>query len=432
VNVRFQRIVSDLPLAVNDTTWEEWPLPFRRARLPVRFGGLGLTPATGIMDSAYVSSLGLCWSSLGVHSSGLLDRARQSLLSLAHSTTVVESTDIRFPAQLALEHANYRLKALGKIFGATTGSSVDLSTYVSSHVPDIMAQLNANRLQHSLSLVVTSKLYDLTMREVISHYEPHLSSYYLARFLSSSCRESATWCTVVPTEPLFTISAQKYSYLLAFQIGSKIPNSHLWQTHCDCGTSLSIDPCHVYSCERRYPHDRVKVQLSKLCQAAGLIPTIEPLHTCHGPCQPDLAVPDLDSSGKTLLVDFTTADAAVASHLNRGSAKTYHVAWKFVEKAKLQKYGCNFDASLYSFLPVAMEASGRWSSGLARFFGWVKRFAKVNRIQNAVRHSLWVARWRKILSVVFRVSQIICLESLVQSLSADSSRAVQVESDGEY
>ena len=53
--------------------------------------------------------------------------------------------------------------------------------------------------------------------------------------------------------------------------------------------------------------------------------------------------------------------------------------------------------------------------------------ATPNRIQDFIRHSAFVERWRKVISVVFRVSQIICLESLVGSLSAASSRRVMVE-----
>jgi len=303
----------------------------------------------------------------------------------------------------------------------------DLAAYLDTNVQQIMARLNKKHLQYSLTSVEVSRKYDLTMRDVISHYEPRVASYHLARFLSSSCRESALWSTVVPTEPVFTIAPQKFSYLLAFQIGSRIPGSQLWRSNCDCGLSLVTDPCHVYSCERRYPHDRVKIQLAHFCRAAGLIPTVEPLHTCHGPCQPDLAIPDLEHSGKTLLVDFTTADPSAVSHLNRGSAKSYHVAWKHVEQEKQRKYLGNFDVSQFSFLPVAMESSGRWSRGLFRFYGQVKAFARLNRIQDFVRHSAFVERWRKVIAVVFRVSQVICLESLVGSLSSAVSRRVAVE-----
>jgi len=427
VNIRLQRVVPDLPLVQINDSWNQWALPYCRARLPLRLGGLGIIAAAHLSHSAYLASLGTSWSSLGTLSSSFLDCARSSLLHLVDSTASVSSQDPRFPTDLAVEHATLRSKTLWKLCTGNAQAPVDAAAYLETHTQDIMPRLSVKHVQHSLTLVEASKFYDFTIREVFTFYEPRLASYYLARFLSSSCRESVLWSAVIPTEPIFTISPLKYGYLLAYQLGSRIPSSQHWRSNCDCGASLVQDPLHVFSCERRYPHDRVKVQLAHFCKAAGLLPTIEPLNTCHGPCQPDLAVPDLLSSGQTLLVDFTTADAGAVSHLNRGSAKTYHVAWKHVEACKTQKYSGNFDAAQYSFLPVAMESSGRWSGGLYRFFSQVKSFARLNRTQDAVRHSAFVARWRKVLCVVFRVSQIICLESLVSSLVSDGSQAIAVD-----
>lgn len=189
---------------------------------------------------------------------------------------------------------------------------------------------------------------------------------------------------------------------------------------------LKLDPFHVFGCERAYPHDRVKIQIGKFCQAAGLVPTIEPSNTCHGPCRPDIAIPDLDADGKTVLVDFTTADPGVVSHLNRGSAKNYHTAWKHAELSKVRKYSGNYDAGVYRFLPAAVESTGRWSGGLFQLFGLVKRFARVNRIQDSVRHSAFVAHWRNVICVVYRISQIITVESLSRGLTAGSSLAIDV------
>jgi len=193
---------------------------------------------------------------------------------------------------------------------------------------------------------------------------------------------------------------------------------------CDCGTALRGDPLHVFGCERRYAHDKVKIQLSRFCQSAGLAPTLEPLNTCHGSCRPDIALPDLDVDGRTILLDFTTADPGTASHLNSGSSKSYHVSAQRVEQLKSTKYHGNFDPAVYSFFPLAMEVPGRWSKGMFRFFGQVKKYAKLNRIPDPLRHSAWVEHWRKIICVVFRVSQVISVESLSRSLLSGDSMAI--------
>jgi hypothetical protein len=103
VNIRLQRIIPDLPLVQINDSWDQWALPYRRARLPVRLGGLGLTAASSISHSAYVASVGTSWSSLGAFSSSLLDCVRPSLSHLVDATAPVTSSDLRFPSQLALD-----------------------------------------------------------------------------------------------------------------------------------------------------------------------------------------------------------------------------------------------------------------------------------------------------------------------------------------
>jgi len=376
-----------------------------------------------MMHSAFVSSLGFSWSFLGAYTASFSDVVRPSLLHLIGSTGIVSSNETHYPEALAVEHSGQRTKLLWKIFsGSSVPDSID--DYLASGVSDIMGRLNKRSVQSTLTSIESSKLYDVTMRDVVSSYEPHLVPYYLARFLSGSCRESALWSSVIPTEPVFSISPAKYSFLLAYQLGSRLPGSQQLLASCDCGASLATDRLHVFGCERRYPHDRIKVQLHKFCQAAGLVPTLEPLHTCHGACQPDIAIPDLDSDGKTMLVDFTTADPGAACYLNRGSHRSYHVAWKLAEKAKMDKYSGQFDAGAYAFAPLAMEIPGRWSAGLFKFFGRVKSYARLNRIQDPVRHSAFVGHWRKVLCVVFRVAQVICVESLFRSLLSGTSMAI--------
>jgi hypothetical protein len=346
------------------------------------------------------------------------------LMHLFDATQMVNSDDARFPSDLAALHATKRAKSLWTLLSGSSTAPPNAAEYLHDNANDVVARLDIKTIQFSLSSVVSSRLYDVTMREVITTFEPQVVPYYLARFLSGSCREAALWSMVIPTEPLFCISPSKYSHLLAYQLGCALPNSRRWPTSCECGAALRLDPLHVFGCERRYPHDRVKIQLSRFCQAAGLVPTLEPLNTCHGSCRPDIAIPDLDADGKTVLVDFTSADPGAVSHLNLGSSKSYHVAAQRAEQLKISKYQGNFDPAGYVFCPLAMEVPGRWSKGLFRFFGQVKRYARLNRIQDSLRHSSWVEHWRKVFCVVYRVSQVICVESLSHSLLSGESMAI--------
>ena len=224
------------------------------------------------------------------------------------------------------------------------------------------------------------------------------------------------WAAVIPSQPLFAVSPSKFDLLLSYQLGLPFPQQLRYPSSCECSVSLQRDPLHIIGCERRYPHDRVKLQLAKFCQAAGLVPTVEPLNTCTGPCQPDIAIPDLHPDGKTILVDITTADPGAVTHLNRESAKKYFVAAEAVEAAKRTKYSGNFNPDLYEFNAIAMETPGRWSRDFARFFNKIKRFAQLNRVQGSVRHSLFIQHWRRRLCLTFRLSQAISAESLSSSL----------------
>lgn len=98
-----------------------------------------------------------------------------------------------------------------------------------------------------------------------------------------------------------------------------------------------------------------------------MVPTLEPLNACHGNCRPDIA-PDLEVDGKIILVDFISADPGAVSHLNRGSSKMYHVTAHRAEQLKVGKYHGNFDSAVHTFCPLAMEVTGRWNTGMFRFF----------------------------------------------------------------
>jgi len=95
VNIRLQRIVPDLPLVAINTSVDQWPCSYKRARLPVRLGGLGILAASCMMHSAFVASLGFSWSFLGAYSAAFSNVVRPSLLQLAHSADLVPCAESR-------------------------------------------------------------------------------------------------------------------------------------------------------------------------------------------------------------------------------------------------------------------------------------------------------------------------------------------------
>jgi hypothetical protein len=159
----------------------------------------------------------------------------------------------------------------------------------------------------------------------------------------------------------------------------------------------------------------LKVKLAKFCSSASLYATIEPLNVTVG-TRPDLSIPDLHPDGKTYLVDVTTADASRPRYLNKGSHKKYFIAAETSETGKTQKYAGTFNPETCDFIPAALETSGRWSKNFHRLFNKIKKFAHQNRVQDDVRHSLYVQRWRQILCVSYSTSLMISAESTMKDL----------------
>ena len=417
INNRLSRLlptINTMPLATAPTAW---PLALKRARLPLRLGGLGIPAATLHSQAAFVASIGLSWMSLQEVQAPLKSYVIASLFHFSEQTQLVDAASPLYPSALADAHAQRRCDRFQTIVGVdVTSVSADSDTWFTDNEAVIMGNLHKRFSQGRLTRIASSREYDLIMRDVTTQLDPLRSPYFLSRFLSGSCREATMWAAVIPSQPLFAVSPSKFDLLLSYQLGLPFPQQQRYPANCECSVSLQRDPLHIIGCERRYPHDRVKLQLAKFCQAAGLVPTIEPLNTCTGPCQPDIAIPDLHPDGKTILIDITTADPGAVSHLNRDSAKKYFVAAEAVEAAKQTKYAGNFNTDLYDFTAIALETPGRWSRDFARFFNKVKRFAQINRVQGSLRHSLFIQHWRRQLCLTFRLSQAISAESLSSSL----------------
>jgi len=422
INNRLSRLlptINSMPLATAPSTW---PLALKRARLPLRLGGLGIPAATFHSQAAFTASIGLSWPALDEVQGPLQPYVIAGLRHFAHHTQLVDDPSPFYPSGIADTHAQRRCNMFQTIVGVdVTSVTSDSNSWFTDNEAVIMGNLYKRFSQGRLARITSSHEYDLIMRDVATQLDPLRSPYFLSRFLSGSCREATMWTAVIPSQPLFAISPNKFDLLLSYQLGLPFPQQQRYPSNCECTVSLQRDPLHIIGCERRYPHDRVKLQLAKFCQAAGLVPTVEPLNTCTGPCQPDIAIPDLHPDGKTILLDITTADPGAVTHLNRESSKKYFVAAEAVEAAKRTKYSGNFNPDLYEFTAIALETPGRWSRDFARFFNKIKRFAQLNRVQGSVRHSLFIQHWRRQLCLTFRLSQAISAESLSSSLISGSS-----------
>ena len=104
----------------------------------------------------------------------------------------------------------------------------------------------------------------------------------------------------------------------------------------------------------------IGLRYKKYCVAAGLSAVTEVQGVCAGKV-PDTVVPGLDLDDKECLWDFTTGDPAAATNLNKSSFCKLDLANQTATNLKRATYSGTFDANLFSFQPIAMETSGRWS-----------------------------------------------------------------------
>lgn len=139
------------------------------------------------------------------------------------------------------------------------------------------------------------------MKKVLSRFESGRIPSQLALFLSGSCREAFMFAAIILLEPLFTIAPKCYELMIAHHFFNLYPNRHRLLVDRNCVSARPMLGTHqVFTSERIYPHDRVKVQLAKLYSAVSLCATVEPSSTTtsHRPylAVPDFVVPWLDPS----------------------------------------------------------------------------------------------------------------------------------------
>lgn len=419
VNCCLRKIFPEMA-QVNNTPFDEWPEEFKRARLPIRLGGLGIHATTFMPETAFLSSVGLCWTSMGEFENAYTDQLLNCLNQLKSATAPVEAPRAEyFPIDIAKDHSASRGAAFTKITVPNPDSS---QRDLRDNLDAIMQQFQVKGINNYVNKISASFMYDLIMKDISTKFESSLSvPYRLARFLSQSCREASLWSVVVPCQPELMISPNHYKLLVSRQLGINYSGFRYMKKHCECRADLQKDPHHVLNCYRTHPHDQVVSCLQKFCQAAGLNPIVEP----HGICttkRPDILVPAFDSEGKDCIWDFTSGDPCALVNLNKGSFRTYHTANEASAKAKQDAYRGTFNESAYNFQPLSVETSGRWSPDMHNVFGRIKNYAKLNRHGNVWRqHAFFVDRWRKRLATTFAKSQARSGLHVIQSLIPSSA-----------
>ena len=150
------------------------------------------------------------------------------------------------------------------------------------------------------------------------------------------------------------------------------------------------------------PHDRLCDKLHALCRSSSSREPTNCLTNNDAGSQrrPDLAVENIFSGGRVLLVDATTADPSAMTNINQHkSHRKPGAAAEAGGSRKRTEYDGTFNRGTYAFTPLSVELTGRWGRDLAGFFKTVCGKARDLHGYNATQHGYFVSQWRSRLAI---------------------------------
>ena len=394
-----------------------------RARLPAREGGLGLRSLLDVRHAAFPASVARAWFAFAPRDDICRTYFRrllpESLRVLADAVPAVIHVSDRFPSEIAEANAAARHQVLAQVFDKLEPAVGQSWRQFVDADPDRLFSRIATGIgattaaQRTFSKILSSRTQDEILRDF---YKPSMSSTDLscaARYLSGACADAVAWATSVPTQPEFVVSPEEYRWLTAKHLQLPVPGHDLIGSSCTDERHTLDGPCHhLFVCpsHRTIPHDNTRDRIRSFCASAGLKAVIEPtgclqvqqtgMATCK---RPDIAVTNLDTLGKTILLDVTTTDAG-----NKTNVNTYHayrylgVAARMSDEDKRRKYATITNPSTQSFMPMAFELGGRWGPSASLLFDLVKKRSRELRGFSPAKHGRFVGHWRRVISVGFQ------------------------------
>ena len=323
--------------------------------------------------------------------------------------------DTEYPRAVALAHHNARLGHMKHIFGPALPADVaDQFQFVSSQTADawnafVQRAKTKRDFQKRMCDVVSSHAYDSILKDIYPAGAPlGTRRSRVAKFLSSTCREAVEFSRAVPTLPSLSLSAPQYLMAMAYHLHLPVPGRPLLPDTClTADHTLDRLGHHLWECfhHRTVAHDRLCDRLHSLCRSAGLPSRREPTNclTQADPGsqrRPDLAVENIASGGRILLVDATTADPAAVTNMNQHkSHRTPGAAAEAAAHRKRTDYEGTFNRGTYDFTPLSVELTGRWGRDLSRFFKTICGKARDLHDYNPTQHGFFVQQWRSRLAI---------------------------------
>ena len=288
-----------------------------QAKLPVRWGGLGIRTIDSVGLPAFLSS---CYSV-------------STLLSTISSSSS------------SLEWHNMHLLSMLHTWASRVGDSVPVPSSCSSQRSwdDILSKVSLSELTEGETMV--------------SH----------ARILASNSEHSGDWLHALPSAPLgLRLSDEELRISVGLRLGVPLVVEHI----CRCGALVLADGHHGLSCARSSGrssrHTAVNGLIARAFRSIDIPVILEP----PGLAREDGKRPDGLTmvpwvQGRSLIWDFTCPDTLAPSHLQSSAASAGSAA-EGAERRKTAKYRSL--AMAYDFVPIAVPTLGSCGPEATSFF----------------------------------------------------------------
>ena len=178
-----------------------------------------------------------------------------------------------------------------------------------------------------------------------------------ARLLAAKMEESGAWLHALPTPTLGTLMDDECLRIaVALRVGARICEQH----RCRCGAAVDVLGHHPLSCRysagRRPRHAALNDVIKRALSTAGIPSNLEPPGLDRGDGRrPDGMTVFPFKNGKSLVWDATCSDTFAATHILHSAVRPAYAA-NLAETNEVAKYR-NL-SERFIFQPIAMETTG--------------------------------------------------------------------------
>jgi len=333
--------------------------------LPVKMGGLGLTPLSNTANQAYLTSLWLTinsWRSLVDDNSALLKQLSGQFV--LHDLTPEFQSAISFANELCSKYIDY-----------TSRASPTRQTGLTVQIPKLASEILSADMPRNLYKQLNTMMFSLATANLL---HTHLGAdEHKAQFRSKQGFGAGAFLTALPSDRSLQFS--NFDFTLALRTWLRLPVLPLFNLQgteaCNCrridSLTTAATTCteqHLLNCNGQghltTRHDAIVAAIQKMAQSVRLNPVLEPLAHVQPLSQHrfDLAIARADSLQSNLKLDVTVRNPQAKQAVKLAAKYSMHAANEgYKEKIDFYKPHLKPDDT---FIPVVLETFGAMHQGV--------------------------------------------------------------------